>query len=202
MKLFKKFIKDFNLLVDLCNWCKNSVRAGYFWNGPPDRYVLRLRKDFPEGWQGVDITDGKFRKEVMGCLDDLSIPISINSIKNKLINKFKIESSDEPDVFMSLHKKGACINPHKHFPQANYHDLRFNIFINKTKGGDPVVSSEFAENQHVAVDAGDLIIFSGNYSHNSTEVMEGERIMLSYGFFVTDEYVNKLFNHIIKSKIL
>lgn len=193
MKLFKKFIKNVDLLLNLSDWCKGSIE--YFYNGPPDRYILRLNRSFPEGWNGVDITDGKLRKEIIGMPpNNIAFPDGIEFIKNKLINKFKIESSDRPDVFMSLHKKGAFIQPHKHFPKKKYHDLRFNIFINKTKGGDPVVSSETLKNHKLFVDAGDLVVFSANNMHYSTPVEEGERIVLSYGFFVRDEYVEKLFN--------
>jgi len=187
IKIKKKFI-DLKYLNILKNWCEKQVDDGIFFNGPPDRYVLRLRKNFPKSWEGKDITDGKLRTKTWALPDELVIPECIDEIEKNLIKKFNIECEEKPDIFMSLHKEGGHINKHKHFPKNGFCDLRFNIFINKTLGGDPVVNDEV-----IKVDSGDLIIFSANEIHYSTPVELGKRIILSYGFFVKLDFVNKIF---------
>jgi hypothetical protein len=187
IKILKKFIDSKDLYI-LKNWCEKSVDDGLFFNGPPDRYVLRLRKNFPKSWEGKDITDGFLRTKTFSLSDELVIPECIDAIEKKLIKKFNIDCEEKPDVFMSLHKEGGKINKHKHFPKNGFCDLRFNIFINKTNGGDPSVNNEVIE-----VDSGDLIIFSANEMHHSTPVKLGKRIILSYGFFVTLDFANKIF---------
>jgi hypothetical protein len=184
LKVVKKFIKEKDTVV-LKEWCNKSL--GYFFCGPPDRYVLRLRKNFPFGWDGKDITDGHFRTETFSLSGDLLVPDCIEFIENLIIKKFNIISEDKPDVFMSLHKEGGCVMKHKHFPREGFCDLRFNIFINKTIGGDIVV-----KNKKAIVENGDLVIFSGNEEHFSTKVESGDRIILSYGFFVKQKYADKL----------
>ena len=187
IKVFQKFIDSEELIV-LKNWCEKSVEDNRFYNGPPDRYVLRLRKNFPESWEGKDITDSHFRKKTYSLSNKLVIPECIDAIEEKLIKRFKIPCTEKPDVFMSLHKEGGEIYKHRHFPKDGFCDLRFNIFINKTDGGDPVVNDIVAK-----VNNGDLIIFSGNELHHTTKVESGNRIILSYGFFVKLDFLTKIF---------
>jgi hypothetical protein len=184
MKIVKNFLKSEDRTT-LMAWVDQSINDNLFFQGPPDRYILRLKQQFPSGWGNRDITDGKMRLETNSAKYDLIIPSCIGEIEGQIIDKYELPK--ECDCFISYHVKGGHINPHIHHPEPGYCDLRFNIFVNKTEGGDPVCDGKQEE-----VRSCDLTIFSSNKKHHSTPVKCGRRIVLSYGFYIQEDVALKI----------
>lgn len=108
------------------------------------------------------------------------VPNEIYLLKNKIIKDFDLsEYKATVDIFFNRLLSGESLPSHSHAKHPMGVDLRFNLMIKKCGlSGNPIVKGKTIE-----VEDGDLWVFNGCEEHG-TEVSQGDRYILSYGFIV------------------
>lgn len=81
--------------------------------------------------------------------------------------------------YLSVNEPGAAIHPHTDpGVPAGHVNTRFNVMVNKPAGGEPVILGDI-----VPAETGDAWVFVATTNgHRSNKVIDGWRIVVSYGF--------------------
>jgi hypothetical protein len=120
------------------------------------------------------------------------LPPSVLAAKTRVGEVVGIKQFEDSDprkyVFFSYHVAGGAVHKHAHYPPEGITEVRCNLIISRSEGGEPVILDHV-----IGVDEGDLWVFDSHDRHWSTPVIgDKPRMMLSFGYMVTtDWWVNR-----------
>lgn len=112
------------------------------------------------------------------------LPPSVLAAKRRVGELLGINQFEDPDprkyVFFSYHVAGGAVHKHAHFPPEGITEVRCNLIVSRSEGGEPVILDQVVE-----VEEGSLWVFDSHDQHWSTPVVGNKpRMMLSFGYMV------------------